>query len=66
MKNSATGSIVLVLSGTATATMDNVPERLLVKRGSVFFWPATSPSLELSLFCDEDRDFVAYQAMSND
>lgn len=68
MENSKTGSIVLVLSGMAKATMDNVGDTLSVQRGSVFFWPATSPQLELRLCdCDgESGDFVAYQAMCND
>lgn len=55
----------IVLSGSAVAKVDNFSE-LSLKRGSVFFAPATSKQISITIENSKDGDLVAYQAMYND
>jgi mannose-6-phosphate isomerase len=60
--NSEFGSIVLVISGTASMSAGGM-ESLTLKRGSIIFLPSTvGPSVSLS---NIQNNFICYQAMYN-
>lgn len=63
IKNTKYGSILIVLSGIATAEFTKASP-LELKRGSVILVPAFSETIELTLG-DSAEDFIAYQAMYN-
>lgn len=65
IRNRKSGSILLVLSGTVNATVSLMPD-LVLRRGSVIFWPATSSTIDLRFEGDDKSTFIAYQAMCND
>lgn len=61
VKNSKFGSIIIVLSGKATATAQGL-NPVTLQEGKICFIPATSSYIDV----DVTEDLVAYQAMYND
>lgn len=55
----------MVLSGTVNAMVSAMPD-LVLRRGSVIFWPANSSTIDLKFDGDDNSTFIAYQAMCND
>lgn len=64
IENRPTGSIFIVLSGKATATVQGRPLDFELSEGTVVFLPACIKNLGLSIHGADG--FVAYQALYND
>lgn len=61
IQNSKYGSIIIVLSGKASATVQE-SQQLTLQEGKICFIPATSAYIDV----DVTENLVAYQAMYND
>lgn len=67
VKNSQFGSIILIISGTASMSADGM-NTLNVNRGKIIFLPSrVGPTVKLeNIISDDGNKFTCYQAMFND
>lgn len=61
LQNSKFGSIIIVLTGKASANAENL-KSIVLTEGKICFVPATSSFVDIAV----NEDLIAYQAMYNE